>query len=57
MFDYDSFGKLNTEAKLRFANTSENTTKKQLYQIKKGKVETSLELAKTGLGVGFESTT
>ena len=37
---------LHTESKQRFANTRENTTKKQLYQVKKEKVEISLELAK-----------
>ena len=47
----------NTEAKLRFANTCDNTTKKQLYQVKKEKVEISLQLAKTRIRVGFESAT
>ena len=49
--------KHNTEAKLRFANTCENTNKKQLHQVKYKKVELSLELAKTRLRVGFESAT
>ena len=49
--------KMNTEAKLRFAKTCENTTKKQLYQGEKEKVEISLELPKTRLRVGFESAT
>ena len=48
---------LDTEAKLRFANTCKNATKKQLYQVKYEKVEISLELAKTRLHVGFESGT
>ena len=40
--------KYNTEAKLRFENTYENTTKNQLYQVKSEKVEISLELEKLG---------
>ena len=46
---------LNTEAKLRLPNTSENTATKQLYQLNKKREEVSLELAKTRLRVGFES--
>ena len=46
-----------TEAKLRFANTCENTTKKQLNQVKYEKVEISLDLAKTRLRVRLESAT
>ena len=37
---------VNTEAKLRFAINCENMTKKQLYEMKKEKVEITLELAK-----------
>ena len=36
-----------TEAKLRFPKTCENTTKKQLSQVKSEKVEIGLEWAKT----------
>ena len=46
-----------TEAKVCFANTCENTTKKRLFQVKKEKLEINLELANTRLRVGFESAT
>ena len=44
------------KAELRFANTCENTTKKQLYQVKKEKVEIILELEKTRLRVADSAT-
>ena len=40
---------VSTEAKLGFANTCENTAKKQLYHEKQEKIEISLDLAKTRL--------
>ena len=46
---------INTEAKLCFGNICENTAKKQLYQMKKEKLEMSLKLAKTRLCVEFGS--
>ena len=41
---------------LRFANTSENTTKKQLYKVLKEKVEISLELVIIRLHLVFKPT-
>ena len=42
------YAKFCTDAKLCFANTCENMTKKQLYQVKYEKVELSPELEKNG---------
>ena len=49
--------KKHTYVKLRLANTCENTTKKQLYQVKYKKEEIGLELAKILLPVELESVT